>query len=267
MRVVIHRPPAHIRLGTFDEVAETVRSGLKTLAAASYPLPDRTIVLGAHSLPWTRQIDDRLILYNFEQRESPTLTASAIDMFRRHELWDYSASNIAWFLAQGIHAKHVPIGYAPELTRITKAAAPDIDVLFYGLVNRRRRQVLDGLRAAGLVVHESVDSYGAARDALIARSKIVLNMHFYDAGIFEMVRCSYLFANEICVVSETSVDVPSPLARALPFATYEQLVPTCVALARDPAEAAAWAARAHQVFRAFDEADILRKAIDGSGSR
>ena len=36
----------------------------------------------------------------------------------------------------------------------------------------------------------------------IARSKIVLNLHQYDAQVFEIVRVSYLLANRRAVVSE-----------------------------------------------------------------
>ena len=34
----------------------------------------------------------------------------------------------------------VPIGYVPELTRIERDAAPDIDVLFVGSINERRKR-------------------------------------------------------------------------------------------------------------------------------
>jgi hypothetical protein len=253
-------------LGTFDDVVETVNCGLRALRATGCVLPDRTIVIGAHLLPWSSHSDERHIFYNFEQRDSPALNASVLDMFRRHEVWDYSASNVAWLAEHGVYAQHVPLGYTPELKRLKRTAKPDIDVLFYGLVNERRRRILDGLGAAGLTVCEAINCYGFARDQLIARSKIVLNMHFYEAGIFEIVRCYYLFANETCVVSETSVDVPSGVANALPFATYEQLVSTCVALVKDDAAAAAWATRTHQAFRSYDEAAILKKAIDGPRS-
>src|SRR5689334_2358574 len=100
MDVVVHLNHAHC--GAFDEAAETVRCGLKALAATGYALPDRTIIIGAHSLPWTARSDERLILYNFEQRNSPALSASALDMFRRHEVWDYSATNVAWLAGHGV---------------------------------------------------------------------------------------------------------------------------------------------------------------------
>ncbi len=87
--------------GTFDEIAETLRYGLKALAVTGFVLPDRTIVLGSHLLPWDKK-DDRLILYNFEQRESPALDNSTLHLFRNHEVWDYSESNVAWLKEQGV---------------------------------------------------------------------------------------------------------------------------------------------------------------------
>lgn len=243
--------------GTLDEVAETLRYGLKMLTG----LPDRTILLGAHLLPWGSKILSTCVLYNFEQRESPLLNNQALDLFRRYEVWDYSASNVAWFAARGVRAKHVPIGYVPELKRIQKSPIPDIDVLFYGLVNTRRRRILDDLKAAGLKVHETFNCYGSERDELIGRSKIVLNMHFYDTGIFEMVRCSYLFANQVCVVSEESVDVPTELVGAIALVPYDRLTWMCQHLVDDPKGRRRVATRAHEAFRSCDEADILRRAI------
>jgi len=82
---------------------------------------------------------------------------------------------------------YVPIGYVPELTRIAPAAE-DIDVLFYGASYERRYAVLRDLHDRGLRVKWLSGVYGASRDAWIARSKIVLNIHYWDAKIFEKVR-------------------------------------------------------------------------------
>lgn len=263
MDVAVHLPASRVRVNAFDEVAETLRCGLKALAATGYTLPDRTIVLGPHLLSWSARSDDRLILYNFEQRDSPALDASVLDTFRRHEVWDYSASNVAWLAERGVRARHVPLGYVPELKRI-EHIRPEIDVLFYGLVNDRRRRILDSLRAAKINVCTIDNCYGPVRDHFISRSRVVLNAHFYDTGIFEMVRCSYLFANEICVISEESVDVPPELAQAVPLVPRERLASACARLIDNPDEARLWAALAHKAFRVCDEVDILRKAIDGS---
>ena len=88
----------------------------------------------------------------------------------------------------------MPVGYVPELTRVAAAPAEDIDILFHGSMNERRNNVISQLRQAGLNAHTVFGMYGPARDALIARSKVVLNMHYYEANIFELVRVSYLLA-------------------------------------------------------------------------
>lgn len=92
-------------------------------------------------------------------------------------MWDYSAANVARLAALGVAALHVPIGYHPVLARIERAAE-DLDVLFYGSLNERREAVLDGLEARGLQVASVFGVYGAERDALIARAKLVLNVHY-----------------------------------------------------------------------------------------
>lgn len=237
----------------FDEIAETLRYGLSRLDG----LPDRTIVLGAHHLPPDLRPND--IIYNLEQRESPLLDNNALHLYRQHEVWDYSSSNVRWLRDNGVRARHVPIGFVPELQRINKVT-PDIDVLFYGLVNERRRRILDELRRKGLVVQELVNCYGNDRDALIGRSKIVLNTHFYETKIFEMVRCSYLFANKICVVSEDSVDVPERMRTEIPFAPYEHLVDMCTSTIYLGYESA-YGNRCHACFKMYDETAILREAI------
>lgn len=256
--------PSHAYSQAFDEVAETIRCGLDRLASTGFTLPDRTIVIGAHLLSPDTRADPRRIFYNFEQRDSPQLNASVLNLFRQHEVWDYSPSNVAWLAERGVRAKHVPIGYAPELCRIERAPTQDIDVLFYGLVNNRRRKILDGLRAAGLNVVDAFKLYGRARDHLIGRSKIVLNMHFYDTRIFEIVRCSYLFANAACVISEESEDVPPELEGAVYFAPYEQLIDMCWAATQSPSFRAYIATQAHDAFRKCTEPQYLRRALQGA---
>ena len=50
------------------------------------------------------------------------------------------------------------------------------------------------------------NAYGGKRDALIARAKVVLNIHYYAAQVFEIVRVSYLLANSKAVVTEIGPD-------------------------------------------------------------
>jgi hypothetical protein len=104
--------------------------------------------------------------------------------------------------------------------------------------------------------------YGEQRDAIIARSKLVLNIHYYPAKIFEIVRISWLLANAVCVVSEDS-----PLDSALESvqdgivqAPYDRLVETCRKMI-DDGTWAPMARRGLEVFRKNRQADFLRAAL------
>ena len=97
-------------------------------------------------------------------------------------------------------------GAIPPVDPTTGKYAQDIDVLFCGSMNERRMQIIQALKDSTLfdkpLVIAQFVGYGAYRDKYIARSKIVLNMHYYTPGIFEIARVSYLLANKKCVVSE-----------------------------------------------------------------
>jgi len=201
---VVHvQPPDYIHAQGLREFAETVFYGLQHLGyeatLSDKPSEHTSIVIGAHlceSLP------SHCIIYNSEQVGSPWFTEKYITLLKSHEIWDYSSQNVERLKALGIEARHVPIGYVKELERIKPAEVQDIDVLFYGSLNERRKKILDELKAKGLNVLHLFGVYGDERDSYIARAKVVLNMHFYEPGVMETVRLSYLWANRACVCSE-----------------------------------------------------------------
>src|SRR5262249_55443542 len=133
---------------------------------------------------------------------------------------------------------HVPIGYVTELSRIPVAQPQDIDVLFYGSLNERRNSILNRLSDAGLKVQVAFGVYGRQRDDLIARSKLVLNIHYYESKIFEIVRVSYLLANSKAVVTEcapgTSLD--QGIKSAAICVPSDSLVSACCALIANESE-------------------------------
>ncbi|WP_371884464.1 hypothetical protein [Caballeronia sp. S22] len=81
----------------------------------------------------------------------------------------------ARFAALGVRV--VPVGYVPELTRIRFAEPRDIDVLFIGSLCPRRARVIERMRAAGIGIVAAFGVYGRARDRLIARAKLLFNVH------------------------------------------------------------------------------------------
>lgn len=273
--VAIVSPPSHqdISGGAFNEVAEALHHGLLALGHDSVltnrlDLDERrTIVLGGNLLvQYALEPPKNPIFYNLEQLgdDLPWMTMPEfVDLFRRYPTWDYSQANVEYLAALGLpRPTYVPIGYVPELTRIAPAPE-DIDVLFYGALNGRRYAVLRDLHDRGLRVKWLSAIYGPIRDAWIARSKIVLNIHYWEAKIFEITRVSYLLANKRAVVSETGADstLERDLQSGIAFADYDGLVDRCVELVNDERARHELAERGYQAFSARDQAAILQRAL------
>jgi protein O-GlcNAc transferase len=266
------RPAGYVHADALTELAESVYYGLKRLGLpVSFlqpPLPSsRTIIFGAHLLDAdaVRAVPADAIIFNSEQidADSPWLSGPYMETLRTHQVWDYSAENAQRLAQRGVHAvRHVPLGYLPELSRIAPAVE-DIDVLFYGSLNPRRQVVLEELQRRGLKVAALTGCYGEARDQFIARSKVVLNLHYYESKVFEIVRVSYLLSNFKAVVAECSsgTSIESDLLPALRAVPYDGLVEACVELVQDEAARRALAQHGHAVFAARPAESALATAV------
>jgi hypothetical protein len=203
----------------YREIIESVQWGLEQLGhEVSYSLnayhPTSTnIVFGAQMLPLDvlKQLRPDTIVYNFEQGRglSTTQVRPEVSFIAKNfTVWDYSRANVElWNTLGSDSTKLVPVGYAPVLSRIPKSQDQDIEVFFYGTPGPKRLQALHQLAHEGYRVLFASGLYGSARDSLIARSKIVLNINLMDyARIFEVVRVSYLLANRKAVVAMLDPD-------------------------------------------------------------
>ena len=278
-QIILVRPEGFPHTEAFREVAETVQFGLQALghgvriqdnvadAAAT------NIFLGAHLLllEQASMVPPGSIIYNLEQLGGPNLAKSYYQLACKRQIWDYSLQNIEKWktLACSSMPVHVPLGYVPELSRIQSTTEPDIDVLFYGSLNDRRSRILAALEKAGVKVHAVFGVYGKDRDELIARSRIVLNVHFYEAKVFEMVRVAYLLANSKAVVTECSADVPVDTRLNGPVLSlpYDSLVEGCLALLKNEEHRRELEKRALNWFSQQREPEILRKAIQQMETR
>lgn len=223
-----------------------------------------------------------------------------LELLKRLPVWDYSLNNIVVLENHGIVAKHVPIGYSKCMSNIKtgRSAAQigggkngkqrvdfaewsgiyppvgpdgkfvqDVDVTFYGSVNDRRNKILEELRRIEIdgkpIIVASFLGYGGFRDKIIARSKIVLNMHYYDSAIFEIFRCSHLFANKRCLVSEMGKDASLEDAYydTGGFTEYDNLINRCVELLNDEGERNEVANIGHDIFKKTLQADILKGVL------
>lgn len=270
LAVVTPDPAQWFHVRAFDEVAEAVHGGLLGLGLACErsvgKLIDgaRNIVFGAHLLPPGSALPPDSVVYNLEQivEGAMWVTPKYLELLRRHRVWDYSAQNCVALARMGVRDPvHVPLGHVPALERIAPTTE-DIDVLFYGVYNERRLALLERLSRRDLKVARSNGVYGAERDALVARARIVLNVHFYEQARLEVPRCFYLMANGRFVLSEASADAEETgLAPGLGLAPYEGLEAACIRYLDDPAERAAVAASGREILRKRPQSALLAPAV------
>lgn len=181
-------------------------------------------------------------------------------------VWDYNAGNIRRLNDWGIaNTALLPFGHHPVLETIPQGVGKTIDVCFFGCLTPRRRLALQALVQAGLRVVAREKCYGEERNALIAASRIALNLHGSDGlDVLEEARVSFLLANRCFVVSEDSDH--DPYDGGVVFAPYGRLVETCrYWLAAGPEARAATAARGHAALCRLPFATTLRAAWQQAG--
>jgi len=253
----------------------------------------RPIVFGAQNM---ESIDDpgdpgsfcppNAILFNTEQLGAvgavPNRIFDAVKTWRKRTVWDYSQVNAAALRKLGVERViHCPVGYSPAMTRIT-ALPPekeDIDVLFYGSVESPHRimmmdragvkvldrgKILSDLRRAGLKVEHVFGVYNRDLDSYVARAKVVLNLHYYEGGVFEIFRCSHLLANKKCVVTEDGGidgDLEAFALRAMCYVERREIVEVCKELVADADMRRAYSDRGFSEFSRTSLAENVKQAL------
>ena len=220
INVCLIKPKNYIHYLALQELAELIHFsvlelGLKSQITFNYcdnNPSTKNIVLGAHLLNdnLIEDIPENTIIFNTEQIESITENwkKKILNLARKNIIfWDYSQYNLDYLSKTiNIKGKLFQIGYQKELNRINHNIDKNIDVLFYGSINARREHIINKLKDRKINVKTLFGVYGKERDDLIAKSKLILNMHMYDSKIFEIVRVFYLLSNSIPVITEVGSD-------------------------------------------------------------
>lgn len=156
----------------------------------------------------------KIIIYQMEQlfNGSPYSNKLITDNLKQaDEIWDYDEENIRWIKnTLSIDAIFHPLLFTESLKTIPQKSFDehDIDVLFYGYPNDRRSKVLEEfckqLWRSNISVVTLFNCYGDKLDDFISRSKIIINIHFFDTSRQEQARLFHLLINGKCILSETS---------------------------------------------------------------
>ena len=276
---LVHIIPNHRMHGPngYMEIIETVRWGLEQLGhSASYSRGTFSnqainIIFGAHMLSegTLQMLPTDSIVYNFEQmRGVPAQEIrSEIHLYaKKVQVWEYSMFNMdAWSdITTAYPVKAVPVGYAPILSRIARANEQNIDILFYGTPNSKRLGVFQALSSIGLTSVFLSGIYGPARDEIISRSKVVLNVNYLDdSRIFEVARVSYLMANKKAVVSlfDHNTAIEQDLVNGIKLSPAGSFMADCLRMVENRGEREALEQSGYEVITQRDIRPILEKAL------
>ena len=227
----------------FAEVVELLQFSISDLGyecdvVTELPADDRQlIVLAGHLLEQdvADQIPSSAIIYQFEQLPA-FFTPAYEGLLRRCKVWDYAERNLDYL--ESINIKHgvfVPLGFHPDLERIS-LAEKDTDLLFYGSMSPSRKSVIDEIERRGMGVKKLWGVYHTDRDAYLAKTKAVLNLHSFKAEIHEIARTFYCLNNKIPVVSECNATTYMyPWLRySMVLPLYQQIPSACEKFLADP---------------------------------
>jgi hypothetical protein len=273
--ICIIQPEGYIHSMAFLELAELIHYSLIEIGHKScislnkIEHKARNLIVGVHLLDTKEipQIPIDTVILNTEQvfSDQTNWNSNIFAWAKKFETWDYSDRNIIKLEEIGApKVKLLNIGYQQELRRILNSDTKEIDVLFYGSINDRRRKIINELSKSGVKVKAVFGIYGKNRDELISKSKIVLNLHHYKSEIFEIVRVFYLLTNSKAVVGEvnatTSVD--NHIKSGILPAKYEELVSTCLELLGSQSKIKALEEVAHNSIIQFPQKIFTSKLLD-----
>lgn len=222
------------------------------------------IIFGAQGLKPESVLKGDYIIYNLEQTFSGLFAGDYAEILKQADtVWDYSAKNTERLINNyGIPAETVFPGYVREMTRLNRTINRDIDILFYGAVNIRRAEIIEAIQKRKINI-AVFSGYGGDRDFMIARTRLVINIHYYNPAVLEVARLGYLWANSVPVLSEHNKcdEIPPGLEKACIYADYDHLADAaCGALAKYRLLENT-AAKGFEAFAGMDLCQILKNKV------
>lgn len=154
---------------------------------------------------------EKRIIYQLEQSASSRWFSDRYlnDMENSFAVLEYSMQNMAFLEGKGIafpHVHYLPIGASSEY-HTNDIQGKDIDILFYGdfKSSPRRQKLLEFARSKyNIRCEDSI--FGEDIKRIISRSKLVLNLHYYENAQLEMPRIQECLSLGVPVVSESTRD-------------------------------------------------------------
>jgi hypothetical protein len=204
-----------------------------------------TVLLPPHEYVSLTELDlspavlSRAILISAEQPTSSFFAANVALAHRAGAVLDINRRAVRTYQGAGVPAEHLQLGYSEAWDRREDVPERDIDVLFIGRATPRRElalaryaDVLDRLNCEFILSDNRTPNSeeglnfvaGENKLRLLARSKVLLNIHGEGEPYFEWLRAAEAMSSGCVVVTENSTDM-EPLRPGVDLITgsYESL--------------------------------------------
>ena len=234
----------------FDDTQQSVAfllraSGITPLINRNRVDPNLTNILwgtGSHHSPPFEEIRRHCnaantIIFNMEQiaSDSPLAGSDYCEFLKGFRVFDYSIHNIRALrkLFPSMKAEEFPLIPSPAFSfdHPSFFSKPQYHFGFYGSINARRAQILERLKINGVRLKIITDKYGKDLAEELRECHAVLNIHAYDACVFETARALRPVSMGIPIVSEIS-HLPQIINwnhAPIEFIEYGELVDYCIA--------------------------------------
>lgn len=123
---------------------------------------------------------------------------------------DYSTVNISFLKLKGLSPRQIyylPIDYLPDYEPELDHTEEDHDVIFYGDANNERRQKFLHELKKHCRVKIINNLFGAPLHTMLARARIIVNIHYYAGALLETTRIWECLSLHKLVISERSSDM------------------------------------------------------------
>ncbi len=178
-------------------------------------------------------IPNNYIVYQTEVPGSPWFNGRYYEVIAGAKaVWEYSACNIDAYKAHNGNIAIVRPGIFPQTV-----GTKDIDYLFYGHLQAGNRRVtmVDTLRKQ-LGIRVVTNTLGNEMWRLLARTKVVINLHFYRNAPLEQFRVCEALSFGCHVVSERSICGDDRYSEVVSFGTMPEIIESAKSLSQKPFE-------------------------------
>lgn len=202
--------------------------GFASVLADKIQPADKSVYI-IYNASGVKQLPKNYIVYQTEVPGSKWFTPRYHDIIKRAVgVWDYSPANTSAY-------KHGKVFIVPPGISAQPTVHKDIDVLFYGWLigSKHRNEALARINRK-VYVHVTDNALEGKAWALLRRSKVVVNLHYYANAPLEVFRVNEALSFNCHVVSEHSIHGDEHYNGLVEFRSVNDMAPVIQKLVRLP---------------------------------